>query len=122
MLNYTATYRNADKKPHDNKIDGGGPSTLSERYGIPLTKGRELFQKVFTGFPKLKPYFDVVGQEAKEKGYIVANEVSKRRSYIPFYPTFVEVRDKVKYFERRGWEVHPRIMAWYKYHDAKIQR
>jgi DNA polymerase-1 len=101
---------------------GGGAGTLYEKYRIPLKRGKELIEKVYKGFPKLRPYFDRQGQLAKENGYIVANELTKRRSYIPFFDKYKTMKAHIETFTRRGWEPHPHVVRDCRMLEAKIQR
>ena len=102
MLNYIGIYRSRDKKLYDNKIVGAGAKKVSEGAGVTLAKGKELLNKVYTAFPKLMPYFIEQGNLTRERGYVVTNMVSKRRSYIPFYKEYLAAKAHVEYFKSRG--------------------
>lgn len=101
---------------------GAGAKKVSEGAGVTLQKGKELLNKVYTAFPKLNPYFIEMGNLTREKGYVVCNEVSKRRSYIPFYNEYLEAKKHYNYFKAMGWDPHPTIASAYKTWDSKIQR
>lgn len=58
---------------------GGGAKKLSEQFGIPLKDAKELINSYFTNFPTLKEYYEEVGRLARERGYILVNNVTKRR-------------------------------------------
>jgi len=81
---------------------GGGAGTLYEKYRVPLRRGRELIDRVYKGFPKLREYFDKQGAFAKEHGYVIANEITKRRSYIPFFEEYKNYKAHIEYFRARG--------------------
>lgn len=101
---------------------GAGAKKVSEGAGVTLAKGKELLNKVYTAFPKLLPYFVEQGNLTRQRGYVVTNMVSKRRSYIPFYKEYLEAKAHVDYFKSRGWDPHPKIVSAYKTWDSKIQR
>lgn len=81
---------------------GAGAKKVSEGAGVTLAKGKELLNKVYTAFPKLLPYFIEQGNLTRERGYVVTNMVSKRRSYIPFYKEYLAAKAHVEYFKSRG--------------------
>jgi DNA polymerase-1 len=93
---------------------GAGAKKVSEGAGVTLAKGKELLHKVYTAFPKLNPYFIEMGNLTRERGYVVCNDVSKRRSYIPFYNEYLEAKKHYNYFKAMGWEPHPLIASAYK--------
>lgn len=75
---------------------GGGAKKLSENFGVTLQKAKSLISDYYKGFPKLRPYFDNQGVLAKEQGYILVNEVSKRKSYLPFYEEYIFCKKAVE--------------------------
>jgi len=101
---------------------GAGAKKISEGAGVSLMKGKELLNKVFTAFPALKPYFEEQGKLAKARGYFLCNDISKRRSYIPFYKDYLAAKAHVQYFKARGWDPNPIIERAYQTWDSKIQR
>ena len=54
---------------------------LSKSLGIPVYKAREYMRIYFERFPKVKPYFEKVVEEAKRTGYTTS--ILGRRRYIP---------------------------------------
>lgn len=59
---------------------GGGPKTIHERYGVPLEEAKTLVANYFDAFPTLKKYFDEGKRKAIEQGYIVIDDVIRRKS------------------------------------------
>lgn len=59
---------------------GGGPKTIHERYGVPLEEAKTLVANYFDAFPTLKRYFDEGKKKAIEDGYIIIDDVIRRKS------------------------------------------
>lgn len=59
---------------------GGTEHTLQERYGIPLDKGKELFDTFYERFPEVKGYIDASHAMAQQKAY-VTTEYGRRRHF-----------------------------------------
>lgn len=81
---------------------GAGAKKVSEGAGVSLQKGKEIIEKIYTAFPKMKAYFVEQGKLAKERGYFYCNPVSGRRSYIPFFEDYKACEKHVLYFKKRG--------------------
>lgn len=67
---------------------GGGMMTLSTKYGVEKEMARYIIKLYYEQFSALKEYFDKVGASAKEKGYIVIDDVIGRKSYLENYHEF----------------------------------
>lgn len=75
---------------------GGGAKKLSEQFGITLQKSKELIKTYFRMFPLLEAYFQRQGILAKERGYVLANDVSGRKAFFPFYKDYLTVKKTLK--------------------------
>lgn len=116
------TWRSKDKKPYDNIHDGGGAKKLADAFGIPLKKAQELIKLYYKQFPKLKPYFDAAGKQAKQDGFILINEVTKRKSYIDEFEEYDFLRNARHRYRESGWFFPEKWEDRYSYLDAVIQR
>lgn len=58
---------------------GGTEHTLLERYGIPLEKGKELFDEFYERFPEVKGYIERSHRMAENKGYVTTEFARRRR-------------------------------------------
>ncbi len=101
---------------------GAGAKKVAEGAGLTLAKAREIMGKIFLAFPKLPKYFEEQGNLARQRGYFLCNDVTKRRSYIPFYEDYLKAKEHIVYFKSRNWDPHPKIEAQFNYWDSKIQR
>lgn len=101
---------------------GGGAKKLSENFGIPMVQAKKVFQTYNTQFSGLQPYFIKGGQEAREVGYVLINDVSKRRGPIESYETYKWLEAQINRYKRNGWDVHPKYSDLYSYLDSKLQR
>ena len=74
--------------------------------GIPLEKAIETEEKYFKAFPGLKKYFDKTKKETLERGYILVDNITGRRSYFSNWHIFTDLKDKLENYvdeeERNG--------------------
>ncbi len=101
---------------------GGGPKKLSEAFGLSMAEAKQIIKRYFDTFPGLEPYFHREGVIAKEQGYIVVNEITKRRANLPFWDKYKFCKDHITYFRARGYDIRPEILDTYQYLDSKYQR
>lgn len=94
---------------------GGGAQKLSETFGIPLIKAKSILKAYFAAFPSLAAYFKIQGDLSKDRGYILCNPVSGRRSYIPFYDKYIVAKHYVVTTKLKGADPHPTIADQYSY-------
>jgi len=74
---------------------GGNGMTIAENLSIPVSQGDAVYEAYFKAFPGLKNYFERVQKATLDRGYVLMNSVSKRKSYIDFFDKFEEVRTRV---------------------------
>lgn len=98
---------------------GGGASKLADAFGLPIAKAKEMIEKYYKTFSSLASYFERVGNEAVDKGYILIDDVIGRKSKIEEYDKFQEAWDHVDYYEN---DAHPELERRYRMMRAKIQR
>jgi DNA polymerase-1 len=101
---------------------GGGASKIAKGFGIPIKEARKLIDAYFETYPSLREYLDRVQREALEKGYILINEVSGRKSFISEYDTYLKCKEHVEYFRNRGWEPYPKIESKARLLEGEIRR
>lgn len=73
---------------------GGTGYTISKNLGITEELGDIVYNGYFKAFPDIQQYFDAVIAKTLEKGYILINDVTKRRLNLINY-------DKMKHLEAR---------------------
>lgn len=101
---------------------GGGASKLSSTFGVSIYDAKRTIDVYFKTFPNLKKYFTLVGQDAKENGFIKHNDVFPRKTFIPFYDKFLVLQEYINKCERCKWSVNPLVKDKYGYLESKIQR
>lgn len=62
---------------------GGTGYTVAENCNISLEAGEEFYNNYFKAFQGIKKYFDSCYHNAKKKGYILYNNISKEKYFIP---------------------------------------
>lgn len=80
---------------------GGNALTISVNEDIPIEDANNIFEGYFRAFPGLKGYFAKVSQEGINKGYILIDDVVKRKHYIQMYDKFLEEKASIN---RDFWE------------------
>jgi DNA polymerase-1 len=62
---------------------GGDGYTLATNLGVSKELGEEIYLKYFKAFPGLKDYFDRTIKEAFRNGYILIDNISNRKYFLP---------------------------------------
>ncbi len=62
---------------------GGAGSTIAANCNIPLELGEKTYKSYFDTFKGISSYFDRVYKEAKRKGYILFNDITNSKYFIP---------------------------------------
>lgn len=75
---------------------GGSDFTVANRLLISQEEAKKLLDNYFKGFPKMTAYFNRIYKETLKNGYILIDNVSKRKSYLPFYEEFLELDKMTK--------------------------
>lgn len=101
---------------------GGGASKLANTFNVPISDAKRTLQTYFETFPALKAFFERIGLEAKNKGFIKHNSVYPRKSYIGFYNEFITLYKHISRFRSYNWDVNPLVLEKYGYYNSKIQR
>lgn len=101
---------------------GGGAKKLADQFGISMQEAKETIRWYYGVFSKLEAYFKAQGELTRKNGYILINEVSGRKSFIPFYEKYVQVKSYIERQKARGGDVRPEATEWFSYHNSKIQR
>ena len=74
---------------------GGQGITIADNIGVSKSEGDEIYEAYFKAFPGLKKYFAEQKTLALSNGYIQFNNMSYRKSFIPFFDDFKELEAKV---------------------------
>lgn len=67
---------------------GGEGSTIAENMGVSKNEGDAIYNAYFEAFPGLKGYFDESKQQGLKDGYILISPITKRKSYLYYYPQY----------------------------------
>lgn len=67
---------------------GGQGITIANNLGISEERGDEIYNSYMNSFTELKKYFNKVQNEAILRGYILFNDISHRKSFIPNFEQF----------------------------------
>jgi DNA polymerase-1 len=83
---------------------GGDGSTIAENLNLPSAEGEAIYKAYFDAFPGVNAYFKNVTSKALRDGFILFNDISRSRCFIPYYDQFRKVEDKVQH--KGFWEVY----------------
>lgn len=84
---------------------GGNATTIAVNEDIPIEDAQNIYEGYFVAFPGLKPYFARVSQEGINKGYILIDDVVKRKHYIQLYDKFLEEKSEINKAFWDRWKV-----------------
>lgn len=101
---------------------GGGAGKIYKQFNVPKKEAQNLIDTYFKIYPGLKSYLEKAQRAALEKGYILINEVSGRKSFIPYYQEYLACKEHVEYFRNRGWDPYPKIENRYRTLHGEICR
>lgn len=107
---------------------GGAGMTIAENVGISVEEGDKVYNAYMKAFPDLKDYFAHVTKLALDRGYIMFNNVSRRKSFIPYFNDFLALKREVKikgFWDTYKWhkenqtakfeqELRPLVSKYYK--------
>ena len=84
---------------------GGTGITIAENLGISTEKGDEIYKAYFKAFPGLAAYFKIEKAKAVKFGYVQFNEVSYRKSFVPYFAEFKELHNEL-YNTEGFWDTY----------------
>jgi DNA polymerase I-like protein with 3'-5' exonuclease and polymerase domains len=67
---------------------GGNGSTIAKNLGLSVDKGDQVYEDYFKAFPGLHSYFEKVKAAALHLGYILIDEVTKRKFYFKEFKAY----------------------------------
>jgi len=82
---------------------GGNGYTIANNASIPLEEGEAIYKAYMDGFSGIAKYFDEQSAFVLSRGYVYFNDITKRRSYIPFFKEFKKDEAEVKAMD---WKVY----------------
>lgn len=82
---------------------GGVGATIAKNLSIPIEQGNEVEEAYFTAFPQLKKYFETQKQLTLKNGYILTDDVTRRRIYLDDYEEFKKLE---KEFTSEFWNTY----------------
>lgn len=91
---------------------GGNGDTIAKNVGVEKEIGENTYKAYFSAFPTLKKYFDAVGREAVNKGYVLISNKTGRRYWFNFMEEYRELQDKVN--QEGFWEEYRQDKSKYR--------
>lgn len=82
---------------------GGVGATIAKNLSIPIEQGEAVEEAYFKAFPDLKRYFDTQKQLTLKNGYILTDDVTKRRIYLDDFDEFKKLE---KEFTSEFWNTY----------------
>ena len=76
----------------------------------------------FKGYPSLEKYFNVQFRLAKDRGFIIIDPVTNRRTWHPYHESFKFTENFIENYSARGWNVPKEIRSTYGMSQSKIER
>ncbi len=67
--------------------------TISSNLAISKEEGETIYNNYMKAFPGIATYFKKMAQEALDKGYVEIDHITKRKSYVDFYPEYKRLKD-----------------------------
>lgn len=74
---------------------GGQGITIADNLGIPLEEGNKIYDAYFVAFPGLLDYFNTVKKQGLKDGYVLINDVSRRKSFIPYFEEYKALEQEI---------------------------
>jgi len=83
---------------------GGVGQTISNNLALSKEEGERIYNNYMKAFPGIASYFKKMATEALDKGYVEINHVTKRKSYVDFYPEYKRIKNIIN--EEGYWETY----------------
>lgn len=83
---------------------GGTGYTISQNLGISEEEGNFVYNAYFKAFPGIKKYFNKITGYALKHGYILFNNLTRSKSFIPFFEEYKKLENTVN--APNFWEVY----------------
>lgn len=80
---------------------GAGAYKIGKGLNISQEEAGEIIESFYKAFPKLSDYFKSGHKFVTENGYILVDNVTKRRSYFPFFKDYLKLKDQIEDFKRK---------------------
>lgn len=74
---------------------GGSAFTLSKELNLPIEECQQLIDSFYEAFPGLLTFFKKNQEFALENGYILINEISGRKSFLPEWPEYMDCKNQL---------------------------
>ena len=82
----------------------GSAKTIFDNTGLPIELCKEIEEKYYATFNGVKAYYDECLALTLKYGYILINEISGRKRFIPEVDQYREVKEKNDKIRRQYWE------------------
>lgn len=86
-------------------VYGGTGKTIADQLGFTEEKGNEVYEAYFKAFPGLKDYFLKVQDEGLDKGYILIDDVVRRKSFIYNHNEYLGLKKRLNRSFWDKWKV-----------------
>lgn len=98
---------------------GGGAVNLARKLKIPLEKAEETISFFYKSYPALEPYFKKVHRDSQEKGYILIESFVRRKSFIPNWEEFLNLKRIIDLSRQTG--IKADSLNWKRFFTVKGQ-
>jgi DNA polymerase-1 len=88
---------------------GGEGITIATNLGLSIEEGNGIYESYFKAFPGVKDYFAKCKATALANGYVMLNNISKRKSYVDFYEDYLKTKERIS--EEGFWDTYRREKA-----------
>ncbi len=92
---FNVPIRDIGKKINLSLAYGKSAYTLKDDLGISQEEAQKVIDKVYGGLPQLGEYFERVKNFALKHGYVIIDQVSRRKYFIPGFKEFKELEKKI---------------------------
>lgn len=82
---------------------GGVGMTIANNLGLTLEEGEAVYNGYMNAFPKVSEYFNKCKKDALNKGYVLINTVSNRKSFIDSYEQYQNLNKEIN---REFWTLY----------------
>lgn len=97
---------------------GGTGFTIAKNLSISKEEGEEVERAYFTAFPGLKNYFDLQESLTLKNGYILIDDITGSKLFIPKFDEFKSLEEKFDFNNKEFWNKYKiekvNASSWYK--------
>lgn len=98
---------------------GASAHKIQDAFQIPLKEAESFIEKFYKAYPALRPYFTKEQEKAKRYGYVLIDDITNRRSWIPFHKEFKLYHNYITLAKLRNTTDSIPKVVWSKYFKYK---